>query len=96
MAPGDALVVVKLPELPTEVDYLISHYHFSQAPKPGIGFDILWQAQNSQEHRLGQVGMLSLVFSSTKEVAQTTGSRDMRRGRLRGLLRVSIIPVRQR
>lgn len=88
MDPGDAHVVVKLPELPTEVDFLISHYQFNQTPKHGIGFEILWQAQNSQEHRLGQVGMLSLVSSNTKGIQGVTTPRDLRRGRLRAILRV--------
>lgn len=91
MAPGEALVTVKLPELPTGMEHLLSHYQYTQIPiKNAPNFDILWQAQNSQEHRLGQIGMIPLVSPDVKDVLATAGPGGMSRGRLRAILRVTI------
>jgi hypothetical protein len=53
-------------------------------------FDMLWQANNSQDARLGQVGSLSTL--QLEQIDVKPSKADFARFRLRGILKVRPFP----
>lgn len=89
MTAGDTAVpVVEQAELPTDVTMLSSGYQWKYSHRQVLSFDVLWQSQSSQEHRLGQVGAISLKMPGPRQVKDVPGYTSLRRGRLRAILRV--------
>lgn len=73
-------------DLPEDVLDLVGRCRWTYRSTKHVSFDILWQTHNSQEHRLGQIGSLSLV---KPELEPATMPSSLTQGRLRGLIKVS-------
>lgn len=91
MTPGDtAMAPFAQADLPSDVSLLPINYQWKYSPKSVISFEVLWQALTSQEHRLGQIGKISLTVPTQKQVEDIPGHTSLRRGRLRAILKVCL------
>lgn len=82
------MTVFEQAELPTDVHLLSTGHQWKYSHRQVLSFDVLWQSQSSQEHRLGQVGAISLKMPGPHGIKDVPGYTSLRRGRLRAILRV--------
>lgn len=74
------------PELPDSLAKVMGQYKWQHSRTARPRFDMLWQSNNSQDARMGEIGSLSTLELERSDVKPAVP--ELARHRLRGILKV--------